>query len=384
VPLPCAAPEVPGDGKLITGVFCGTGAVGVLIPSGARCSITCAPGLAPSGNYLCMGGSYIEVPTCLPVGIPSALQHTVAGTLQLELGGHSAAVSESTSVVDLALLDAVASAIAEGLSAVSTEQVHIKTVRAPAHRRLMLLGGGRRLAGNSESDQALLIEVDFEVWGAASESDAAVLAAQLVDSDFDSSLQMRLQASLPSLEVAAIGVTHAMVVVVHTLVVAGTTQPDPGAFDTSAVQPNKYILLASVGGVVFLCIAAALCMSFWRRCWCWRLASAKTELPGSSRHEWRGSDWEADADAADPRSDGSAYEEWLREYTDSIKVLGLPRGSVPTPEGLRQAYRKAALRWHPDRPHNAGVPEASAMFIRSRTAYEFLSKCCEPAADAGV
>ena len=40
---------------------------------------------------------------------------------------------------------------------------------------------------------------------------------------------------------------------------------------------------------------------------------------------------------------------------DALKLLGLSReagGGLPAQETIRKAYRKAALKWHPDRPHN--------------------------------
>lgn len=45
--------------------------------------------------------------------------------------------------------------------------------------------------------------------------------------------------------------------------------------------------------------------------------------------------------------------------------------SVADEKAIRQAYRRQAQRWHPDR--NGGTPEANERFIRIRQAYEVLS-----------
>eukprot|EP00927_Polykrikos_kofoidii_P077301 TRINITY_DN74257_c0_g1_i1.p1 TRINITY_DN74257_c0_g1~~TRINITY_DN74257_c0_g1_i1.p1 ORF type:complete len:344 (-),score=76.01 TRINITY_DN74257_c0_g1_i1:69-1100(-) len=56
-----------------------------------------------------------------------------------------------------------------------------------------------------------------------------------------------------------------------------------------------------------------------------------------------------------------------------LKALGLEdSASLPSQQELRAAYRRAALRWHPDRPHNAGVEEATENFRLAREAYESL------------
>lgn len=56
-----------------------------------------------------------------------------------------------------------------------------------------------------------------------------------------------------------------------------------------------------------------------------------------------------------------------------LQALGLPPDSNPTPEELRAAYKRAALQWHPDRPHNhERVEEAAAKFRQAKEAYEVL------------
>ncbi|MCX7704249.1 MAG: DnaJ domain-containing protein, partial [Planctomycetota bacterium] len=54
---------------------------------------------------------------------------------------------------------------------------------------------------------------------------------------------------------------------------------------------------------------------------------------------------------------------------DYYKVLGVPRDA--TQEEIRQAYRRLALKYHPDR--NPGNPEAEENFKRLAEAYEVLS-----------
>lgn len=54
--------------------------------------------------------------------------------------------------------------------------------------------------------------------------------------------------------------------------------------------------------------------------------------------------------------------------TDSFAVLGVER--TATPEQIKDAYRKLAMQWHPDR--NPGDKAAEAKFIEIKAAYEDL------------
>ncbi len=54
---------------------------------------------------------------------------------------------------------------------------------------------------------------------------------------------------------------------------------------------------------------------------------------------------------------------------DYYEVLGVPRDAAE--EVLKRAYRKAALRWHPDR--NPGNPEAAGRFKEAAEAYQVLT-----------
>lgn len=55
---------------------------------------------------------------------------------------------------------------------------------------------------------------------------------------------------------------------------------------------------------------------------------------------------------------------------NAYQVLGIDHGA--SPEEIRQAYRRQASRWHPDRnPHD---PEASVRFREARAAYNELTK----------
>jgi len=66
---------------------------------------------------------------------------------------------------------------------------------------------------------------------------------------------------------------------------------------------------------------------------------------------------------------------WGPKHEDALVKLQLPKGKKPTPEELKQAYRKAALRTHPDRPANQNrKDEATAEFQAVRAAFDLLSE----------
>jgi len=57
------------------------------------------------------------------------------------------------------------------------------------------------------------------------------------------------------------------------------------------------------------------------------------------------------------------------QASDCYKVLGCPRGSDP--QALKRAYRKLAMKWHPDKnPHNE---EATKIFQKISEAYIILT-----------
>eukprot|EP00928_Gymnodinium_smaydae_P100394 TRINITY_DN9839_c0_g1_i1.p1 TRINITY_DN9839_c0_g1~~TRINITY_DN9839_c0_g1_i1.p1 ORF type:complete len:596 (-),score=156.22 TRINITY_DN9839_c0_g1_i1:197-1834(-) len=57
---------------------------------------------------------------------------------------------------------------------------------------------------------------------------------------------------------------------------------------------------------------------------------------------------------------------------DALQCLGL--GPDPSLEVLKKAYKKAAMQWHPDRPHNhEKKEEATQKFQEARKAYEYLA-----------
>eukprot|EP00438_Fugacium_kawagutii_P036094 Skav218075 [mRNA] locus=scaffold1832:159607:167038:- [translate_table: standard] len=62
---------------------------------------------------------------------------------------------------------------------------------------------------------------------------------------------------------------------------------------------------------------------------------------------------------------------WQPEV-DPYEVLGLSRGKIES-AALKQAYRKAALQWHPDKVPEAKKKEAEKRFIEISWAYEVLS-----------
>jgi hypothetical protein len=62
---------------------------------------------------------------------------------------------------------------------------------------------------------------------------------------------------------------------------------------------------------------------------------------------------------------------------DALDMLGFPAGSTPTADDLKKAYRKIALKCHPDR--NGGTAEATEAFQRVGAAYAFLCETPEEA-----
>lgn len=59
------------------------------------------------------------------------------------------------------------------------------------------------------------------------------------------------------------------------------------------------------------------------------------------------------------------------EFQDYYEVLGVPRAAQP--DEIKKAYRRLALKWHPDRHGDEGRAEAEARFKRISEAYEVLS-----------
>ena len=53
---------------------------------------------------------------------------------------------------------------------------------------------------------------------------------------------------------------------------------------------------------------------------------------------------------------------------DPYDVLGLP--ATASPQDIKQAFRRLAARWHPDRNPD---PQAAARFRAAQAAYELLS-----------
>ncbi|HZL98688.1 MAG TPA: DnaJ domain-containing protein, partial [Planctomycetota bacterium] len=59
------------------------------------------------------------------------------------------------------------------------------------------------------------------------------------------------------------------------------------------------------------------------------------------------------------------------KFQDYYEVLGVPRAAGP--EEIKKAYRKLALKWHPDRHKGASQKDAEERFKRISEAYEVLS-----------
>jgi len=58
---------------------------------------------------------------------------------------------------------------------------------------------------------------------------------------------------------------------------------------------------------------------------------------------------------------------------EALRTLGLPPRSEPSVAEIKAAYRKAALKAHPDRPHNhARKEQATEEFQRVKAAFDLL------------
>ena len=55
---------------------------------------------------------------------------------------------------------------------------------------------------------------------------------------------------------------------------------------------------------------------------------------------------------------------------DAYDILGIPKSA--TQEEIKKAYRREAMKWHPDRCNNSA--EAQERFHRAAEAYKFLSE----------
>eukprot|EP00931_Biecheleriopsis_adriatica_P081653 TRINITY_DN55012_c0_g1_i1.p1 TRINITY_DN55012_c0_g1~~TRINITY_DN55012_c0_g1_i1.p1 ORF type:complete len:204 (-),score=51.48 TRINITY_DN55012_c0_g1_i1:150-761(-) len=65
----------------------------------------------------------------------------------------------------------------------------------------------------------------------------------------------------------------------------------------------------------------------------------------------------------------------LQAGAADLAALGLPPGEIPALSDLKVAYREAARRCHPDRPHNAErKEEATEEFQRIKAAFDALEK----------
>eukprot|EP00931_Biecheleriopsis_adriatica_P120948 TRINITY_DN96032_c0_g1_i1.p1 TRINITY_DN96032_c0_g1~~TRINITY_DN96032_c0_g1_i1.p1 ORF type:complete len:291 (-),score=77.31 TRINITY_DN96032_c0_g1_i1:11-844(-) len=63
---------------------------------------------------------------------------------------------------------------------------------------------------------------------------------------------------------------------------------------------------------------------------------------------------------------------WQPTGVDPYEVLGLKRGDSLDSTSLKKAYRKAALRWHPDKVPEPEREEAERRFVEIAWAYELL------------
>jgi hypothetical protein len=64
---------------------------------------------------------------------------------------------------------------------------------------------------------------------------------------------------------------------------------------------------------------------------------------------------------------------------EALRALGFPSGRVPPLPEVKAAYKKAAMRAHPDRPHNRGrQEEATVEFQKVKAAFDLLADAAPP------
>ena len=81
-----------------------------------------------------------------------------------------------------------------------------------------------------------------------------------------------------------------------------------------------------------------------------------------------------------------------QKKAEALKFLGFDNlspyvgGSLPTADELKQAYRRKAMEWHPDRRHNHDKVEfAGEMFKKAKNSYDHLVEAVnKTGADAGA
>jgi len=94
----------------------------------------------------------------------------------------------------------------------------------------------------------------------------------------------------------------------------------------------------------------------------WQRQEAKREREKQAEEEWRSQQRRHKP----PPGEGGVAK--------ALATLRLPSAHVPPFEELKIAYRKAALRAHPDRPHNRGRQrEATAEFQQVKEAFDLLA-----------
>eukprot|EP00747_Dinoflagellata_sp_TGD_P025766 gnl/TRDRNA2_/TRDRNA2_131471_c0_seq2.p1 gnl/TRDRNA2_/TRDRNA2_131471_c0~~gnl/TRDRNA2_/TRDRNA2_131471_c0_seq2.p1 ORF type:complete len:672 (+),score=204.37 gnl/TRDRNA2_/TRDRNA2_131471_c0_seq2:107-2122(+) len=96
------------------------------------------------------------------------------------------------------------------------------------------------------------------------------------------------------------------------------------------------------------------------------------EEADEQRRRWKE---EADRERAERDRQRQSKKQQEAEY---LEVLGLPPGQVPSLQELKVAYRKAAMRAHPDRQENhERKEEATKEFQRVKAAFDYLTSVIE-------
>eukprot|EP00747_Dinoflagellata_sp_TGD_P217502 gnl/TRDRNA2_/TRDRNA2_89897_c0_seq1.p1 gnl/TRDRNA2_/TRDRNA2_89897_c0~~gnl/TRDRNA2_/TRDRNA2_89897_c0_seq1.p1 ORF type:complete len:565 (-),score=90.19 gnl/TRDRNA2_/TRDRNA2_89897_c0_seq1:49-1743(-) len=105
----------------------------------------------------------------------------------------------------------------------------------------------------------------------------------------------------------------------------------------------------------------------------WRRKRAQEDAERQRREaEWR---WQQQQRRQRQASLSSDYV----DTSSALRTLGLPPGRVPPLQELKAAYKTAAMRAHPDRPHNRGrQQQATAEFQAVKAAFDHLAQSARP------